>query len=60
MSSTVIDCHGQVGSGETWADSGVTRWVDYKVELLLQRAAEAEHLILGQGVGIFEPELQRL
>jgi len=41
MSSTVIDCHGQVGSGETWADSGVTRWVDYKVELLLQRAAEA-------------------
>jgi hypothetical protein len=39
MSSLVIDCHGQVGSGETWAEK--TRWVDYKVELLLERAAEA-------------------
>jgi hypothetical protein len=41
MSSMVIDCHGQVGSGETWAESGVTRWVDYKIEMLLERAAEA-------------------
>jgi hypothetical protein len=39
MSSWVIDCHGQAGSGETWAEK--TRWVDYKVELLLERAAEA-------------------
>lgn len=41
MSSLVIDFLGQVGSGETWAESGPARWVDYKVEKLLERAAEA-------------------
>ena len=41
MNSMVIDCHSQAGSGETWAESGVTRWVDYKIEMLLERAAEA-------------------
>lgn len=35
----IIDCHGQVGSGETWAEK--VRWVDYKLDLVLGRAAEA-------------------
>jgi len=35
----IIDCHGQVGSGETWAEK--TRWVDYKMGFLLERATEA-------------------
>ena len=41
MSSLVIDCLGQLGSGETWAESGPPRWVDYKVDRLLTSAAEA-------------------
>jgi predicted TIM-barrel fold metal-dependent hydrolase len=39
MTTSVIDCHAQVGTGETWA--GPARHVDYKIELLLERAAEA-------------------
>lgn len=35
----VIDCHAQVGDGVTWMEP--KRPVDYKVELLLERAAEA-------------------
>jgi len=35
----VIDCHAQLGEGETWAEP--KRLVDYKVELVLERAAEA-------------------
>ncbi len=35
----VIDCHTQVGEGETWAEP--KRPVDYKVELVLERAAQA-------------------
>lgn len=41
MSSLVIDCLGQLGTGETWPESGPPRWVDYKVEGLLARAADA-------------------
>jgi predicted TIM-barrel fold metal-dependent hydrolase len=35
----IIDCHGQVGSGETWAEK--VRWVDYKLEKVLDRAGAA-------------------
>ena len=35
----VIDCHAQVGEGESWAEP--KRPVNYKVELVLERAAEA-------------------
>ncbi len=35
----VVDCHAQLGDGETWAEP--KRQVDYKVELVLERAAEA-------------------
>jgi hypothetical protein len=35
----VIDCHAQLGEGETWAEP--KRPVNYKVELVLERAAEA-------------------
>ncbi len=35
----VIDCHAQVGNGVTWNEP--KRPIDYKVELLLERAAEA-------------------
>ena len=35
----VIDCHAQLGEGETWAEP--KRAVDYKVEMVLERAAEA-------------------
>lgn len=35
----VIDCHAQLGEGETWAEP--KRPVDYKVDLVLERAAEA-------------------
>ncbi len=39
MKPSVIDCHAQVGSGETWA--GPKRTVDYSLKLVLKRAAEA-------------------
>jgi hypothetical protein len=35
----VIDCHAQLGEGETWAEP--KKAVDYKVEVVLERAAEA-------------------
>jgi hypothetical protein len=35
----VIDCHAQLGEGETWAEP--KRPVDYKVEMVLEHTAEA-------------------